>query len=152
MIDETVQILDSDLPQDQSLEDGQLFITEEICEHWRASSQWAAALATIGFLWFGCVIVGTFWLVASSFLKDFAWIGVVFLGIVGIWLYFLSQRLYRYSVKVKDAANHSDWDDMEMAFADLKSVYTLYGMPLLCIVSLLNCIVLILWGKGVIAA
>ncbi|GEM_PF-3312964 len=41
MIDEAAQILDSDLPQDQSLDNGQLFITEEICEHWRNSSKWA---------------------------------------------------------------------------------------------------------------
>ncbi len=142
MTDDNLQILDADVTQDLDQNEGQLFITEEICAHWNTSSTWAAALATVGFIGFGLMLIGGFFMLISSFTKDLVWPAFFVIASFSVWLYFLSQRLYRYSVKVKEAGNYSDWEAMEQAFSDLKSTYTLYGGFTVLMVCIFICVFL----------
>lgn len=110
-------------------EDDKLYITEEICDHWRETSKWTYGIAFAGFLVVGMFALALIFLMASSIEIH---LGAIFIfGGLILLVYFLSRNLYRSSWRIKSAADYSIWEDMELGFANLNTAYVIYGVTLL---------------------
>ena len=125
MNDNPYETLDIDLPG-QELNDDKLYITEEICEHWLQSSRWTSGLATMIFVGFALFILLICMAGAISVYITSGFI--VFAMVSGFILFFIGKNLYRYSVRIREAADHAEWEAMETAFSSLSDAYAIYGM------------------------
>ena len=118
------QPLDADLPGEE-LSNDQLYITEEICQHWRETSRWTYNTAIAGYIVLGLSATTLCYLVMTA--PSISWL------MVGILITFVStlssicRNMYRYSVNIRKAADDAAWEDMETAFSSLKKAYSAYG-------------------------
>lgn len=133
MTDPISQPLDDNLFQNPN--DDKLYVTETICEHWRQTSRWTYGIAFLGFLFMGLLAFGLIGLLATSVNMP----GLMYLAflILMIIVFAISRNMYRYSYRIKNAANYSDWDDMEKAFSNLNLSYGIYAVCVLLVCILL---------------
>lgn len=115
------QALDADLAG-QELDNDKLYITEEICEHWRQTSRWTSGLVKIGWVFFGSICLGG--LLAMSMIGPYLFI-VAALGFIPFMLF---RNMHHYSVNIRKAADNCEWEALEKAFASLSNAYTIFGM------------------------
>lgn len=144
MSENTFDSLDDDLLHET--DDDKLYVTEEICDHWRESGKWTYGIAFIGFLGLGFLAIALFIIIAS--IQLYVPSAILIIGSIGALIYFLSRNLYRYSWRIKNAADYSIWEDMENGFSNLHAAYKLYGVILLLGVA--SIIGLIIYAMSII--
>ncbi|MBL7827794.1 MAG: hypothetical protein JNJ57_14280 [Saprospiraceae bacterium] len=120
----------------KNLDDDKLYVTESISEQWRQISKWTYGMAFIGFLFLLLLAFALFGFVTSIMTFPVAF----YLGffVVAVFIFAISRNLYRFSWRIKNAANYSDWTDLENGFNNFWWVHVLYGsiMVLICLIFL----------------